>query len=185
MMKRQPYYILPSQNSDIFYLNNRPVIYVVDSIDIYLGPLKTLRHDAGKNFASSEFRLKASSIAISVKEIPVKAYNSVGKIKRYHTPLRQAFDIIRSKSGTSMTLDNALQLVVKVVNNTAGLNGFIPTLLVFRAYLRMTKISLPLPDVYERAEAIRKREVLGWTGPFKLLDVNNKTCIVNIPHGLT
>ncbi|KAF2181425.1 hypothetical protein K469DRAFT_589620, partial [Zopfia rhizophila CBS 207.26] len=50
-------------------------------IDIYLSSLKTLRHDAGKNFAFSKFRLKTFSIAILVKEIPVKAYNSVGKIK--------------------------------------------------------------------------------------------------------
>ncbi|KAF2181746.1 hypothetical protein K469DRAFT_588433, partial [Zopfia rhizophila CBS 207.26] len=77
-------------------------------IDTYLSSPKMLRHDAGKNFASSEFRLKAFFIAISVKEIPVKAYNSIGKIKRYHAPLRRAFNIIRSKSGTSITLDNAL-----------------------------------------------------------------------------
>ncbi|KAF2176733.1 hypothetical protein K469DRAFT_606174, partial [Zopfia rhizophila CBS 207.26] len=50
-------------------------------IDIYLDPPKTLKYDAGKNFISSEFRLKVFSIAILVKEIPVKAYNSIGKIK--------------------------------------------------------------------------------------------------------
>ncbi|KAF2193340.1 hypothetical protein K469DRAFT_550566, partial [Zopfia rhizophila CBS 207.26] len=50
-------------------------------IDIYLGPSKMLRHNAGKNFVSSKFHLKAFSIAILVKKIPVKAYNSIGKIK--------------------------------------------------------------------------------------------------------
>ncbi|KAF2186504.1 hypothetical protein K469DRAFT_571886, partial [Zopfia rhizophila CBS 207.26] len=50
-------------------------------IDTYLGPSKTLRHDARKNFMSSKFYLKAFFIAILVKEIPIKAYNSVGKIK--------------------------------------------------------------------------------------------------------
>ncbi|KAF2182162.1 hypothetical protein K469DRAFT_587109, partial [Zopfia rhizophila CBS 207.26] len=50
-------------------------------IDTYLGPPKTLRHDAGKNFAFSKFHLKAFSIAILVKEIFIKAYNSIGKIK--------------------------------------------------------------------------------------------------------
>ena len=67
-----------------------------------------LRHNAEKNFASSKFRLKASSIAILVKEIPIKAYNSVGKIKRYHALLRRAFDIIKAESGNSITLDNVL-----------------------------------------------------------------------------
>jgi hypothetical protein len=47
-------------------------------------------------------------MAILVKEIPVKAYNSVGKIKRYHALLRRAFKIIKSKSGESITVDNAL-----------------------------------------------------------------------------
>ncbi|KAF2181816.1 hypothetical protein K469DRAFT_588105, partial [Zopfia rhizophila CBS 207.26] len=50
-------------------------------IDIYLGLLKMLRHDAGKNFTSSKFHLKAFFIAILVKKILIKAYNSVGKIK--------------------------------------------------------------------------------------------------------
>src|SRR5204862_5801413 len=91
-----------------------------------------------------------------VKEIPIKAYNSVGKIKRYYALLRRAFNIIRSKSSSSITLDNALQLAVKVVNNTAGLNSLVLTLLIFRAYLRITKILLPLLNVYKRVEAIRK-----------------------------
>jgi len=47
-----------------------------------------LRYNAKKNFASSKFRLKASSIAILVKEIPIKAYNSVSKIKQYYILLR-------------------------------------------------------------------------------------------------
>jgi uncharacterized protein with PQ loop repeat len=40
--------------------------------------------------------------------MPIKAYNSVGKIKRYYALLRQAFNIIKSKSSNSITLDNTL-----------------------------------------------------------------------------
>ncbi|KAF2175800.1 hypothetical protein K469DRAFT_609508, partial [Zopfia rhizophila CBS 207.26] len=50
-------------------------------IDIYLGPSKMLRHNARKNFTSSKFHLKVFFITILVKEILVKAYNSIGKIK--------------------------------------------------------------------------------------------------------
>jgi hypothetical protein len=32
-------------------------------------------------------------MAVVVKEVPVKAHNSVGLVKRYYTPLRQAFKI--------------------------------------------------------------------------------------------
>ncbi|KAF2189519.1 hypothetical protein K469DRAFT_562665, partial [Zopfia rhizophila CBS 207.26] len=50
-------------------------------IDTYLGLPKTLRHNAGKNFAFFKFHLKAFSIAILVKKILIKAYNSINKIK--------------------------------------------------------------------------------------------------------
>ena len=46
--------------------------------------------------------------------------------------------------------------MVKVVNNTIGPNGLILTLLIFRAYLRITKILPPLLDIHKRVEAIRK-----------------------------
>jgi len=31
---------------------------------------------------------------IKVKEVPIKAYNSVGKVERYYTLLRQVYKII-------------------------------------------------------------------------------------------
>ena len=46
--------------------------------------------------------------------------------------------------------------MVKVVNDTAGPNGLMLILLIFRAYLRMTKTSPPSLDVYKRVEIIRK-----------------------------
>ncbi|KAF2193133.1 hypothetical protein K469DRAFT_451607, partial [Zopfia rhizophila CBS 207.26] len=47
-------------------------------------------------------------------------------------------------------------LAVKVVNNTIKLNSLILILLIFRAYLKITKILLLSLDVYKRAEVIRK-----------------------------
>ena len=67
-----------------------------------------LRYNARKNFTSSKFCLKASFIAILVKKMPIKAYNSVGKIKKYYALLRRAFNIIKFKSSVSIILDNAL-----------------------------------------------------------------------------
>jgi hypothetical protein len=49
----------------------------------------------------------------------------------------------------------ALQIAVKAVNNTAGLNGLVPTLLVFRAYPRMTDINSTL-SITERVVVIHK-----------------------------
>jgi len=70
---------------------------------------------------------------IKVKEVPIKAYNSVGKVERYYTPLRQVYKIISSElEGASKKL--ILQIAVKAVDNSAGPDGLVPILLVFGAY---------------------------------------------------
>ena len=47
-------------------------------------------------------------------------------------------------------------MAIKAVNNTAGLDGLVPTLLVYGAYLRMGKLDPPTPSVTERVATIRK-----------------------------
>jgi hypothetical protein len=47
-------------------------------------------------------------------------------------------------------------MAVKAVNDSAGPDGIVPTLLVFGAYPRMTRDSPPSPSITERAEAIHK-----------------------------
>ena len=42
-------------------------------------------------------------------------------------------------------------MAVKAANDTAGLNGLIPILLVFGTYPRIAKTSLPLPSIVTRA----------------------------------
>lgn len=109
-------------------------------------------HDAGKNFASTEFRQYAKSLAIEVKEVPVEAHNSVGKVERYHAPLRRAYDIIKTEVEDDVL---ALQMAVKAVNDSAGPDGIVPTLLVFGAYPRMSIEDNPTPGIMRRAETIR------------------------------
>ena len=46
-------------------------------------------------------------------------------------------------------------MAVKAVNNTASLDGLVPTLLVFRAYPHLSPDSLS-PTITEWAKAIRK-----------------------------
>ena len=47
-------------------------------------------------------------------------------------------------------------MAVKAVNNTAGPNGLVPTLLVFGAYLRISNLDPPTPSITERVAAIQK-----------------------------
>ena len=110
-------------------------------------------------------------------------------------------------------------MAVKAVNNTASPNRLVPTLLVYRAYPRISKLDPPAPSITEQAAAIRKamaeivklrakqtinntlhhrngpnttpvynlplnskvlvwRESGNWTGPYRLLAVEDKTYCV-------
>jgi hypothetical protein len=167
---------------DILYLEGKPVLQVVDSatsfgaarflkdmsarnawdtlracwIDTYQGPPEYVVHDAGKNFTSMEFKQLALSMSIEVKEVLVEAHNSVGLVERYHAPLRRAYEIIREElKDEKIDKDMILQMAQKAVNDSAGYNGIVPTLLVFGSYPRMTEMDPPSPSVVKRAEAIR------------------------------
>jgi len=72
-------------------------------------------------------------MAIKVKKIPIKTHNSVKKVEQYYTLLCHTYKIISSElEDTSKKL--ILQMAVKAVNNSAGLDGLIPMLLVFGTY---------------------------------------------------
>ena len=47
-------------------------------------------------------------------------------------------------------------MAVKAVNDTASPNGLVPTLLVYGAYLRISKLDPPTPSITDRAAIIRK-----------------------------
>ena len=47
-------------------------------------------------------------------------------------------------------------MAVKAVNNTASPNRLVPTLLVYGAYLRISKLDPPTPSVIDQAAIIRK-----------------------------
>jgi hypothetical protein len=45
-------------------------------------------------------------------------------------------------------------MAIKAVNNTAGSNGLVLTLLVYRAYLRISNLGPPTLSITERAAII-------------------------------
>jgi hypothetical protein len=47
-------------------------------------------------------------------------------------------------------------MAVKAVNNITGLDRLVPTLLVYGAYPRISKLDPPAPSITDRAAAIRK-----------------------------
>ena len=56
-------------------------------INTYQRPPDYLVYDIRKNFLVTKFRQHAKLIVIKIKEVPVKAYNSVEKVERYYTLL--------------------------------------------------------------------------------------------------
>jgi hypothetical protein len=166
---------------DVFYITGKPVLHVVDEstryqagrwlqnisakhtwdtlrmcwIDTYLGPPDQITTDAGKNFASKEFNQYANMVGTKVKIVPVEAHNSVGTVERYHGPVRRAYTIITAEI-RDIDREMALQMAFKAINDSAGPDGLIPTLLVYGAYPRMTEYDPPAPSITQRAMAIKK-----------------------------
>jgi hypothetical protein len=142
---------------DMIYIDGKPILRAVDEatffqaakfltnlqakttwntlraiwVDIYAGPPNVIVTNAGKSFVGAEFVANARIMAIEIEEVPVEAHNSIGKIERYHGPLKRAFEIISANLGNTITPDHVLQMTVKAVNDTTGPDGLVPTLLVW------------------------------------------------------
>ena len=93
-----------------------------------------ITYNTKKNFISKDFKYLAIIIGITTKIVPVEAHWLIRKVERYYIVLRRAYQII-SEELPDLDKEMALQMAVKAVNNTTGLNGLIPTLLVFSAFL--------------------------------------------------
>jgi hypothetical protein len=89
------------------------------------------------------------------KYVLIKAYYSIGIVERYYAPLRQAFEIITEEL-SCVSKQFVLQIAIKAVNNIAGPDGLVPTLLVFGTYPRMATTNTPFLTVTERGKAITK-----------------------------
>jgi len=87
--------------------------------------------------------------------VPVKAYNLVRMVERYYGPLYCIYYIIIAEL-LDIGKDMALQMAFKAINDSAGPNGFTPTLLVFRAYPHIVKSDAPNPIVIQQAAALKK-----------------------------
>lgn len=124
-------------------------------IDTYLGPPDLISHDAGTNFESREFKQYAQTVNTTTKCVPVEAHHSIRAVERYHRPLRRAYDIIKAES-PNLDKTAALQMAFKALNDTAGPDGIVPTLLVFGAYPRMSEFNAPPATISQRSTALAK-----------------------------
>jgi hypothetical protein len=94
-------------------------------------------------------------MGIKVKIVPVEAHNSIRIVERYHGPIRRAYFIITAEI-QGINKDMALQMAFKAINDTAGPDGLVPTLLVYSALPRMVEYDAPSPSVAQRSAALKK-----------------------------
>lgn len=71
----------------------------------------------------------ASLFAVNIKSVPVEALYLMSTAERYNTPVRKENRIVKLEA-LNLTRNAALQIAVNAVNDSASLNGLIPTLLV-------------------------------------------------------
>ena len=157
-------------NVDVIYLDRKPVFHAVDAatafqagqflnsmlakdtwealcqcwINTYFGPPNIVTYDTSTNFDSMKFRAKAKSLGIICHQISMEAHWSIGKVEKYYVPICRAYNIIQAETRGIISKNAMLQMTFKAVNNTAGPDGLVPTLLVFRAYLCIVTDFLPL-----------------------------------------
>ena len=91
---------------------------------------------------------------VTIDIVPVEAHWSIGLVERYHQPLRRAYEIIKSESPDTPK-EMTLQIAVKAVNDTAGPDGLVPTLLVFGAFPKITDTDVISTTVSQRAKAVQ------------------------------
>lgn len=173
----QPHYIF-----DIFHINRRPVLHVVDKsrryqaarwlnkatagkiwrslhacwLDSHLRPPDLITHDAGKTIIARAFQANVKMLHIETKFVQIKAPKSMSFVERYSSPVRRAFNIIKHVA-KDVNDDDALQKAVNSISDSVGPNGLIFTLLVHSALPRlMLPMYQPADSTIKRPTALRK-----------------------------
>jgi hypothetical protein len=73
-----------------------------------------------------------------VREVLVKAHNSISKVERYYALLRHLYKILQGKlQNEKLNKEVILQMAVKAINDIARPDKLMLTLLVFGLYPRI------------------------------------------------
>ena len=95
-------------------------------------------------------------MAIGIKSSPLEAHWSIGTVERYYVVLQRAYKVIADDlEGCGLSKKIILQMAVKAINDTAGRNGLVSTLLVFGVYPCMSEFDSPIPTITQRAAVIK------------------------------
>jgi hypothetical protein len=98
-------------------------------IDIYLKSSDLITIDVDKQFVARDFKQYADNMRITIKTVLVETHHSIKMMKRYHDSLRRIYSIITIEI-SGIDLELVLQMTFKAINDSAGFDDLIPTLLV-------------------------------------------------------
>ena len=120
-----------------------------------MGPPDLIIYNARKNFISKKFKQYAIIMGVNIKKVLVKAHNLISIVKKYHSLIKHAYQIIATEL-PDLNKNIALQIAFKAINNSIGPDGLVPTLLVFGAYPQIAESDTPSPSVTQHAATIKK-----------------------------
>ena len=95
----------------------------------YVGHHEHMHADQGPQFKSLRWEGLCHIAGIDLTLSGVEGHNALGEEERYHSYLRLIFNKVQTDF-PHLYEDYNLQLAVKAVNDTAGPNGLVPTLLM-------------------------------------------------------
>lgn len=164
---------------DLMYLSGDPVLHIVDIgtnfsaarflsgedaktiwntflytwVSIYRGFRNEVLSDQGSVFTSKEWEARCAETEISVESTGTESHNSLGKGETYHALLRRVYNKVKL-THPQLPKELVLALSVKALNDTAGPNGLVPSLLLFGVMPRIPTEPATYPDTNARIQAM-------------------------------
>jgi Reverse transcriptase (RNA-dependent DNA polymerase) len=114
-------------------------IFLAIWVYAYLGPPRELLVDQGTEVTSEFFRQSCDEMVIHLIFAPVESHSSLGLVERMHGPIRNIYKklMLERPSNPDQRRVKPKELLLaaatKALNDTAGVQGLVPTLLVFGA----------------------------------------------------
>jgi hypothetical protein len=99
---------------------------------VYLGAPCILTFDQGIVSTAELFRENCKSMGIRMVVASVESHSSIGLVERFHAPIRRMYQKLGSEARNA-SKELRLAMATKAVNDTIGLHGYVPTMLVYGA----------------------------------------------------
>ncbi len=128
--------------------------YVRYWVNPYIGYSKIIRAYQGPQFTSDEWINLLRSTGIERHDPVSSKHNALKFGERYYEYLRHIYEKVRLLH-PAVDVEDALFLAVSAMNNIAGQNGLIPTLLVFGVIPSFPFGFADLPEQRERMKAMK------------------------------